>query len=101
MNIYVGNLAYDVTEDELKTEFSSFGKVDSVSIPKDKFSGRPRGFAFVEMSSVSEGQAAIFALNGKLVKDRTLNVSAARPRSDSRSPRDRNDRFSGGKQRRY
>lgn len=103
MNIYVGNLAYDVTEDELRTEFSSFGKVELVSIPKDKFSGQPRGFAFVEMPSVSEGQAAISALNGKIIKDRTLSVSAARPRSESRSNSysgDKGGRFGGGRQRR-
>ena len=82
MKIYVGNLSSDVTEEELKTEFAAFGKVESVSIIKDKYSGRARGFAFVEMSSVSEGQAAITGLNGKQLKDRTLTVNAARPRED-------------------
>ncbi len=62
----------------------------------DKYSGRPKGFGFVEMPTVSEGQAAITALNGKTLKDRTLNVNAARPRSDNRG-----GGFSGGKQRRY
>ena len=83
MKIYVGNLSYDVTEEELRQEFLAFGKVESVSIITDKYSGRPKGFAFVEMPSVSEGQAAITALNGKTLKDRTLTVDAARPRSDS------------------
>jgi RNA recognition motif-containing protein len=83
MKIYVGNLSYDVTEEELRQEFLAFGKVESVSIIMDKYSGRPKGFAFVEMPSVSEGQAAITALNGKTLKDRTLTVDAARPRSDS------------------
>jgi len=83
MRIYVGNLSYDVTEEELREDFASFGKVESIAIPTDKYSGRARGFAFVEMPSVSEGQAAIAALNGKTVKDRTLTVNAARPRSDS------------------
>ena len=82
MKIYVGNLSYDVTEEELREEFASFGEVESVAIPTDRYSGRPRGFAFVEMPSVSEGQAAITGLNGKTLKERTLNVSAARPRED-------------------
>ena len=84
MKIYVGNLSLDVTEEELQQEFAAFGEVTSVSIPTDRYSGRPRGFAFVEMPSVSEGQAAIAALNGKSLKDRTLTVDAARPRSDNR-----------------
>jgi len=62
MKIYVGNLSYDVTEEELRQEFLAFGKIDSVSIITDKYSGRPKGFAFVEMPIVSEGQAAIAAL---------------------------------------
>ena len=84
MKIYVGNLSYDVTEDEIRQEFLAFGKVESVSLITDKFSGRPKGFAFVEMSSVSEGQAAIGALNGKTLKDRTITVNPARPRTDDR-----------------
>jgi cold-inducible RNA-binding protein len=84
MKIYVGNLSFDVTEEELRAEFLAFGNIESVSIITDKYSGRPRGFAFVEMPSVSEGQAAITALNGKTLKDRTLTVNAARPRSDDR-----------------
>ena len=87
MRIYVGNLSFDVTEEELRAEFAAFGKVESVNIITDKFSGRPKGFAFVEMPSVSEGQTAITALNGKTLKDRTLTVSAARPRSDDRGGR--------------
>ena len=96
MKIYVGNLSYDVTEEELRQEFMAFGEVESVNIIMDKYSGRPKGFGFVEMPSVSEGQAAITALNGKTLKERTLNVNAARPRSDNRG-----GGFSGGRQRRY
>ncbi len=96
MKIYVGNLSYEVTEEELRQEFLAFGGVESVNIITDKYSGRPRGFGFVEMPSVSEGQAAITGLNGKSLKDRTLNVNEARPRSD-----DRGGGFSGGGQRRY
>ena len=106
MRIYVGNLPFDVTEEELREEFASFGKVESVTIPTDRYSGRHRGFAFVEMPSVSEGQAAIAGLNGKTLKDRTLSVNAARPRSDDRgggSYRDRRSSggFGGGRGKRY
>ena len=104
MKIYVGNLSYDVTEEELRQEFGAFGEVTSVTIITDKYSGRPKGFGFVEMASVSEGQAAITALNGKTLKERTLNVNAARPRSDDRGGGSYGDRrgggFSGGRQRR-
>ena len=106
MKIYVGNLSYEVTEEELRQEFVAFGEVESVNIIMDKYSGRPKGFGFIEMPSVSEGQAAITALNGKTLKDRTLNVNAARPRSDNRSGGSYGDRrggggFGGGRQRRY
>ncbi len=105
MKIYVGNLSYDVTEEELRQEFLAFGAVESVNIITDKYSGRAKGFGFVEMASVSEGQAAITALNGKTLKDRTLNVNAARPRSDNRGGGSYGDRrgggFNGGRQRRY
>ena len=113
MKIYVGNLSFDVTEEELQQEFAPFGEVISVSIPTDKYSGRPRGFAFVEMPSVSEGQAAITALNGKTLKERTLTVNTARPRADNRGGGSYGDRrrggssggrgggFGGGRQRRY
>jgi cold-inducible RNA-binding protein len=104
MKIYVGNLSFDVTEEELRGEFASFGEVESVAIPTDRYSGRPRGFAFVEMPSVSEGQAAIAGLNGKILKDRTLTVNAARPRSDDRGGGyggKRGGGFGGGRERRY
>jgi RNA recognition motif-containing protein len=84
MNMYVGNLSLEVTEEELREEFMPFGEVKSVAIIKDKYSGQSRGFAFVEMPSNSEGQAAIDGLTGKTLNDRTLDVSEARPRSDSR-----------------
>ncbi len=105
MKIYVGNLSYDVTEEELRQEFLAFGGVESVSIITDKYSGRAKGFAFVEMPSVSEGQAAIAGLNGKTLKERTLTVNTARPRSDNRSGGSYGDRrgggSGGGRQRRY
>jgi cold-inducible RNA-binding protein len=85
MNIYVGNLSYDVTEEDLRNEFSAFGNVSSVNLIKDKFSGQSKGFAFVEMPVLSEGQAALNTLNGKIIKDRAINVTGARERTqDSR-----------------
>ncbi len=105
MKIYVGNLPYEVTEEELRQKFGAFGGVTSVNIVKDKYSGRPRGFGFVEMSSVSQGQAAIAGLNGKVLKEQTLNVNAARPPSDSRGGgsygNKRGGWSGGGRQRRY
>jgi len=102
MNIYVGNLSREVTEEELRKEFMAFGQVTSVSIIKDKYGGQSRGFGFVEMPSKSEGQAAIAGLKGKMLKERTLDVNEARPRSDSRGG-GRGGEFGGGgrRQRRY
>ena len=96
MKIYVGNLSYDITEDELRQEFMAFGAVESVNIITDKYSGQPKGFGFIEMPSISEGQAAINALNEKVLKERTLNVSAARPRSDNRDGGSYGGRKGGG-----
>ncbi len=105
MKIYVGNLAFEVDEEELRQEFTAFGEVESVNIITDKYTGRPRGFGFVEMAKVAEGQAAIAGLNGKMIKDRTLSVNEARPRSDNRSGGSYNDRRGSGSdrggQRRY
>ena len=105
MKIYVGNLAYEVTEQDLREEFEAFGGVDSVSIITDKYSGRSKGFAFIEMPVVSEGQAAITDLNGKTLKERTLTVNTARPPTDNRSGGSYGDRrsssYGGGRQRRY
>ena len=82
MKIYVGNLPFDVTSEDLRNEFTPFGKVDSVEVITDRATGRSKGFAFVEMPTVSEAQAAINALNGKMLKDRAMNVSPARPRTE-------------------
>ena len=83
MNIYVGNLSLGVTEEELRREFMAFGEVISVTIMNDNYigSGQSRGYGFVEMPSVSEGQAAITALNGKILSHRTLDVIQALPLS--------------------
>jgi len=96
MRIYVGNLSYDVTEEELQKEFLAYGEVISASILNDKFSGRPKGFGFVEMASKSEAEAAITGLNGKVLRERTIVVNEARPRSDNRGGRSYDDRRGGG-----
>ncbi len=96
MKIYVGNLSFDVTEDEIAAEFGTYGKVESVAIPSDKLSGRPRGFAFVEMASKSEAEAAITGLNGKTLKERTIVVNESRPRTDNRGGGSYGNRRSGG-----
>ncbi len=82
MKIYVGNLSYDVDEEELRAEFTAFGKVESVSIISDRYTGHSKGFAFVEMSEEAEGQAAINGLNGKPLRGRPLNVTVARSREE-------------------
>ena len=80
MNMYIGNLAYDVTENDLRNAFSEFGEVSSVKIITDKFSGRPKGFGFVEMPDNSEADHAIKALNGKVLNGRSIKVNQAEAR---------------------
>jgi len=82
MNIYVGNLSFDASEEDIQKLFSGFGQVSSVTIVRDKYSGQPRGFGFIEMPDRSEAQAAIENLNGKELLGRAMNVSEARPRTD-------------------
>lgn len=82
VNLYVGNLAREVTEDDLKAAFEAHGQVTSVNIIKDKFSGEPRGFGFVEMPGKAEATAAMEALNGQDLKGRSIVVNEARPRED-------------------
>jgi RNA recognition motif-containing protein len=77
MNMYIGNLAHDVTEDDLRNAFSEFGEVASVKIIIDKFSGRSKGFGFVEMPSNSEADQAIKTLNGKAFNGRSIKVNQA------------------------
>lgn len=85
MKIYVGNLSHDATEDDLRAAFEPFGPVDSVAVIIDKFTGQPRGFAFVVMPGQTEAQAAIQGLNGKDLRGRSLKVNEARPRSEGPS----------------
>ncbi len=100
MNIYVGNLSLEVTKEELRQEFMTFGEVISVTIMNDKYigSGQSRGYGFVEMISLSEGQAAITALDGKTLRHMTINVIQALPLSNNggNGPyiRNRGSRFS-------
>jgi RNA recognition motif-containing protein len=87
MNIYVGNISSQLTEEELKEAFVAYGVTSSVKIIKDKYTGEPRGFGFVEMPEKAEAEAAIAGLNGKELKGKNLTVNEARPRTE---------RFSGG-----
>ena len=93
INIYVGNLSYQATEQELREMFASHGEVGNVTIIKDRDSGRSKGFGFVEMEDNSAGLRAIDALNGKDLGGRPLKINEARPREE-RPPR--RDRFGGG-----
>jgi RNA recognition motif-containing protein len=101
MNIYVGNLSFDVSEENLRQTFAAFGQVSTATIVKDKYSGQPRGFGFVEMPDRNEAQAAIQNLNGKELLGRQMNVNEAHPRNDrgrsgdQRRHRDRTGREGG------
>lgn len=83
MNIYVGNMSYNVTEEDLKQAFQAFGQVDSAKVIKDMYSGRSKGFGFVDMPDKAEGKAAITGLDGKELKGRAIKVNEARTRSTS------------------
>ena len=87
MSIYVGNLSYQVTEDDLKQAFAEYGKVNRVQLPTDRETGRPRGFAFVEMGTEAEETAAIEALDGAEWMGRDLKVNKAKPREERSSSR--------------
>jgi RNA recognition motif-containing protein len=82
MKIYVGNLAYSVTDDQLQTAFSAFGEVTSASVISDKFSGQSKGFGFVEMPDNGAAQKAIQSLNGTPLSGRNVKVNEAKPRED-------------------
>ena len=82
MNLYVGNLSYDVSEDELRDAFAEFGTVSSCKLIIDRETGRTKGFGFVEMDNNSEADAAIKALNDTPLKGRPIKVNQARPRAD-------------------
>ncbi len=107
MNIYVGNLSFDASEEDLRKVFSEFGQVSSATIVKDKYSGQARGFGFVEMPDQTEARAAIDNLNGKELLGRQMNVSEARPRPDRGGPKREGGRkgrpggYGGGGRNRY
>jgi RNA recognition motif-containing protein len=82
MNIYVGNLSYEVTEEDLKEAFDAFGQVDTVKVIKDEYSGRSKGFGFVEMPDNAGAQSAIDGLDGKELKGRAIKVNQARARTE-------------------
>ena len=84
MKIYVGNMSYDTSEDDLRKAFEAHGQVDSVAIISDKYSGQSKGFGFVEMSNDAEAKTAMENLNDSDLQGRTLKVNEARPRNDSR-----------------
>ena len=83
-NLYVGNLSYDTTEDTLRTLFTEYGQIESVRLISDRYTGRSRGFAFVEMSTEQAAQEAISGLNGKQVDEREIKVDNAKPQRDRR-----------------
>ena len=85
MNIYVGNLSYDTTEEQLEAKFAEFGAVSSCSVIKDGYSGRSKGFGFVEMDAQAEAEEAIKVLNGESIDGRELKVNQAKPRNDRSS----------------
>ena len=108
MNIYVGNIESEITEDNLREKFEEFGEVTSVKVIKDKFTGEPRGFGFVEMDNEKNGESAIAALDGTDLNGKSLTVNKARPRSDFKSRGGNNfsrgargNRPGGGGRRRY
>jgi RNA recognition motif-containing protein len=97
VNIYVGNLSFDTTEDDLRDAFATYGEVASVAIIKDKFSGQSRGFAFVDMAGKPEANAAMQGLNGGDLNGRSLTVNEAKPREERSNGGGGNNRSGGGR----
>jgi len=93
MNIYIGNMSFDTTEDQLRQALEGFGQVDTVKIITDRDSGQPRGFAFVEMPTKSEAIAAISGLNGHELNGRELKVNEAKPRNEGAGNRNGGNRY--------
>ena len=87
MNIYIGNMSFETTEDQLRQAFAGFGEVSTVKVIMDRESGQPKGFAFVEMPTATEANAAISGLNGQDMNGRALNVNQAKPKTDNGSRR--------------
>jgi cold-inducible RNA-binding protein len=97
MKLYVGNLSFETTENDLQDLFEQHGKVSEVSLMMDRMTGKSRGFAFVTMNDNTEASAAMTALNGKEVNGRTLNVNEARPREERPRPSGGNRPFAGNR----
>ena len=97
MKIYAGNLSYDMTEDDIRTAFEPFGTVNEVTIIMDRFSGRSKGFGFVEMPNQAEAEKAIAALNGKELRGRSITVNQARPREERPRRMGEGSRGGGGR----
>jgi RNA recognition motif-containing protein len=89
VNIYVGNLSYQVTDEDLRAAFENYGEVSSAKVIKDKFTDQSKGFGFVEMSGQTEAESAINEMSGKDLKGRTLTVNEARPRNEGFNDRQR------------
>ena len=96
MKLFVGNLSYSTTEDQLRDAFAAYGQVDTVSIVTDRDTGQPRGFAFVEMANRNEAETAISVLNGRELNGRALNVNEARPKPQGGGGGGRGGRGGGG-----
>lgn len=99
MSIYVGNLSYEVTEEDLKSVFAEYGSVKRVQVPTDRETGRPRGFAFVEMETDSQEDQAIQALDGAEWMGRTLKVNKAKPKENRGSSGGNRGGYGGGRNR--
>jgi cold-inducible RNA-binding protein len=92
-NVFVGNLSFQTTQDDLTSIFSPYGRVERVNVVTDRVTGQPRGFAFIEMASRAEAEAAISALDGSDLHGRTLKVNEARPKDDAPRSGGRSDKF--------
>jgi len=99
MNIFVGNLSFETTDEDLRAEFAAFGELTSVNVLKDKFTNKSRGFAFVEMPNKEEAMKAVEALNGKSINGRTINAAEAKPREDKPQGGRSQGGFGGGSNR--
>ncbi|MFC1676327.1 RNA recognition motif domain-containing protein [Planctomycetota bacterium] len=96
MNIYVGNLLFDVSEEDLREAFKQFGEITEIRLIMDKFSGKSKGFGFIEMPSKDEAEKAIEEMNGKEINGRALNVNEAKPKTDRGGRGGRRGGFGGG-----
>jgi len=101
MKIYVGNLSYEMTEEDLRGAFEPFGAVNEITIIMDRFSGRSKGFGFVEMPNQAEAEKAIADLNGKEIRGRSITVNQARPREERPRRNNEGGGFRSGSRRSY